>query len=90
MAHRDPRDVPVETVRSLSVSQYVGTPPKARINLSRNEIAVGNVLSHAAYTTRNLDQASQAQNRYVCRPAILGPWPQSHWAHIPGSTTHGR
>ena len=34
--------------------------------------------------------ASHAQNRFVGRPAIIGPCPQSHWAHMPGSGIHGR
>ena len=58
-----PATCPVETVFSLSVNQYVGTPPNARIDRSRHAITVGNVLSHTAITTRNLDQASHAQKR---------------------------
>src|SRR3954453_9892932 len=37
---------PLDTVRSLSVNQYVGTPPNMRIDPSRQAITVGNDLSH--------------------------------------------
>ena len=40
--------------------------------------------------TRNLDHANHAQNRFVPRPAMTGPAPQSHYAHMPGSGIHGR
>ena len=46
--------------------------------------------SQVGRTTRNLDQASQAQNNKVGRPAILGPSPQSNCSHNPGSGNHGR
>ena len=78
------------TVRSLSVSQYVGAPPKARIARSTQAITVGRVRSQVAITTRNLDHASHAQNRFVLRPEMTGPAPQSHCAHMPGSGIHGR
>lgn len=84
---RDPVDV---TVRSLSVSAYVGLPPKRRSVSSRQAMTVGIVRSKVGMTTRNLDQASQAHQRRVSRPAILGPLPQSNWSHIPGSGIHGR
>ena len=51
---------------------------------------MGRVRSQVAITTRNLDHASHAQNRFVLRPAMTGPAPQSHCGHIPGSGIHGR
>ncbi len=66
------------TVRSLSVNQYVGTPPNTRIARSKQPITVGIVRSHTGNTTRNRDHANQAQNNNVARPAIVGPVPQSH------------
>ena len=53
-------------------------------------MSVGIVRSQHGIVTRNLDQANQAQNSTVERPAMLGPSPQSHWAHMPGSGNHGR
>jgi hypothetical protein len=53
-------------------------------------MTVGRVLSQVGITTRNRDHANHAQNRFVGRPSMRGPVPQSHWAHIPGSGIHGR
>ena len=57
---------------------------------STQAITVGRVRSQVAITTRNLDHASHAQNRFVLRPEMTGPAPQSHCAHMPGSGIHGR
>jgi len=78
------------TVFSLSVSRYVGAPPTARNVVSRHDTSVPIVRSHVARMTRNRDHASQAQNKFVRRPPIRGPSPQSNCSHIPGSGTHGR
>ena len=80
----------IVTVRSLSVSQYVGAPPKARMARSKQATTVGSVRSQVGITTRNLDHANHAQKRFVARPSMSGPVPQSHWAHIPGSGIQGR
>ena len=40
------------TVRSLSVNQYVGAPPQARMDRSRQPITVGRVRSQVGITTR--------------------------------------
>ena len=53
----------VVTVRALSVSQYRGTPPKARIARSRHATRVSRRRLRVGITTRNRDQASQLQNR---------------------------
>jgi hypothetical protein len=42
-------------------------------------ITLGSVLSKIGNTTRNRDQASQAQNSVVVRPPIVGPSPKSYW-----------
>lgn len=58
--------------------------------------SVGRVRSQVGITTRNRDQASQAQNNKVGRgspppgPGTFGPQPQSNWSHKPGSVIHGR
>ena len=51
---------------------------------------MGRVRSHVGITTRCRHHANHAQNRFTVRPPIVGPWPQSHWAHMPGSTIQGR
>lgn len=57
---------------------------------SMHPITLAMALSQVGITTRTLDRPNHAQNRFVDRPATLGPCPQSHWAHMPGSGTHGR
>ena len=57
---------------------------------SRAANTLGNVLSRNGSTTRNLDQASHAQNNTVFTPSITGPSPKSYCNHKPGSVTHGR
>jgi len=79
----------------LSVNAYTGAPPIRRNVASRQATSVGNVRSQVGITTRNLDQASHAQNSSVTRstpsgPGTLGPVPQSHCSHSPGSLIHGR
>jgi hypothetical protein len=74
----------------LSVKKYVGAAPNRRNIVSMQASAVGNVLSQVGITTRNRDHANHAQNRHVGRPHTTGAVPQSYWAHIPGSGTHGR
>jgi len=78
------------TVRGLSVSRYVATPPIRRSMASRQATSVPNVWAQAGIATRNRDHASQAQNNWVRRPPTRGPSPQSTWIHRPGSGTHGR
>ena len=51
---------------------------------------MGRVRSQVGITTRCRLHANHAQNKFTDRPPILGPAPQSHWAHIPGSTIQGR
>jgi len=85
-----PATWPTVTVFSLSVSTWVGAPPNARKVASKQAINVGSVRSQQAITTRNRDQASQAQNSDVARPAIVGPAPQSNCNQPPGSGIHGR
>jgi hypothetical protein len=63
----DPGDASMVTVRSLSVSAYVGLPPKRRRVSSRQAMTVGIVRSWVGMTTRNLDQASQAHQSRVSR-----------------------
>jgi len=65
-------------------------PPKARIARSKQAISVGIVQSQHGIVTRNRDHANHAQNSTVGRPATSAPCPQSHWAHMPGSGSHGR
>ena len=83
------------TVFSLSVNAYVGAPPSLRRVVSRHAISVGRVRSQVGITTRNLLQASHAQNSSVPRsapsaPGTRGPYPQSNCSHRPGSLIHGR
>ena len=78
------------TVRSLSVSPYVGLPPNPRSVSSRQPTTVGMPPSQIGITTRNLVQASQAHQAAPAAPPILGPLPQSDWNHIPGSEIQGR
>ena len=77
-------------VRSLSVRAHVGAPPIARRVASRQASSDPSVRSQVGMTTRKRLHASQAQNRRVGRPPIIGPAPQSNWSHMPGSVTHGR
>ena len=58
------------TVRSLSVSAYVGLPPNRRRVSSRQAITVGIVRSQVGMMTRNRHQASQAHHSSVSRPPI--------------------
>ena len=78
------------TVRSLSVSRYVGTAPTARNAASIAANTLGVVLSSSGTTTRNRHHANQKQNKIVEAPPIRGPSPKSYCAHIPGSGIHGR
>jgi hypothetical protein len=56
------------TVRGLSVSRYVGAPPAARSAWSMHQVSVPSCWSQAGITTRNRDQASHAENSWVCGP----------------------
>src|SRR5215467_14728177 len=56
------------TVRSLSVSAYVGTPPSRRKVASSEVSTVPRVRSQVGSITRWRLHASQAQNRLVGRP----------------------
>jgi hypothetical protein len=80
----------IDTVFSLSVNAYVGTPPIRRNVVSKQDTMVGMVLSSTGITTRNRDHASHAHHKLVRRPLIRGPSPQSHCSHNPGSVIHGR
>ncbi|MFV0460541.1 MAG: hypothetical protein ACK5MT_17435 [Actinomycetales bacterium] len=75
---------------SLSVSTYVGTPPRIRNAWSNAASTLGIVLSRNGITTRNLDHATHAQIKIVATPPTTGPSPKSYCTHNPGSGTHGR
>jgi hypothetical protein len=68
----------------------VGTPPNRRSVESTQATTVGRVRSSVGMITRNRLQASQAHHRQVLCPSTIGPSPQSHWNHMPGSGIHGR
>jgi hypothetical protein len=75
----------------LVVGQQVGRGTiEAAQGASMQAARVPAVRSQVGITTRNLDQASQAQNRQVLPPSMRGPSPQSNWHHMPGSGTQGR
>ena len=82
--------VSIVTVRSLSLSAYVGTPPNCLRHWSIHEMRLGIVLLFTASTTRKRLQASHAQNNHVLAPLTDGPSHQSNWNHMPGSGIQGR
>src|ERR1700712_729171 len=78
------------TVFSLSVSTYVGAPPRIRKLRSKAANTLGAVRSRKAITIRNLDHATHATNNTVFAPPMTGPSPKSYCNHWPGSVTQGR
>ena len=96
MPDRDPGDV-LDGDGLLVVGQRIRRRPTdpARTVVSRHVNSVPSLRSQVGITTRNRDQASQAQNSNVGRgrpsgPNTIGPAPQSNCNHKPGSVIHGR
>src|ERR1700674_6052783 len=57
-----------DSVFSLSLNPYVGTPPNRRSVASMQAMTVGSVLSRIGSTTRKRLQASQAHHNHDLNP----------------------